>query len=213
MDISKEVLTSLFDKGVTRKEVAVHLGIKAKKLKQLIREYGLIGYKVVNKRKIKISETDTEKIKKLRIKGESFDSISRAIGVCRHTLSRKVKELDIDKPRISYKTCSVCGGKASNYAKTCLKCRWIGKKSTQRLKKELLNDRNYRCGGCGIQTYNNAPITLELHHIDGDSGNDNLENLQLLCPNCHSQMWDYRASMNKASTRRYKRYFSDRIQQ
>ena len=30
------------------------------------------------------------------------------------------------------------------------------------------------------------PINLELHHIDGDKSNNNLNNLQLLCPNCHS---------------------------
>ena len=30
------------------------------------------------------------------------------------------------------------------------------------------------------------PIMLELHHIDGNHNNNKLENLQMLCPNCHS---------------------------
>ena len=32
------------------------------------------------------------------------------------------------------------------------------------------------------------PIPLELHHIDGDHYNNDLTNLQLLCPTCHSML-------------------------
>ena len=28
---------------------------------------------------------------------------------------------------------------------------------------------------------------LELHHIDGNKHNNELENIQILCPNCHAQ--------------------------
>lgn len=40
---------------------------------------------------------------------------------------------------------------------------------------------------CGISEYGGKPIKLQLHHIDGDSNNNLKENLQFLCPNCHSQ--------------------------
>ena len=44
------------------------------------------------------------------------------------------------------------------------------------------------CEDCGItDTYNNKPITLQCDHIDGNSDNNNLSNLRLLCPNCHTQ--------------------------
>lgn len=36
------------------------------------------------------------------------------------------------------------------------------------------------------------PLTLEMDHIDGDNMNDKLENLRLLCPNCHSQTTNWR---------------------
>ncbi len=46
----------------------------------------------------------------------------------------------------------------------------------------------YKCVSCGNEgSWLNKPITLELDHIDGDSTNNNLENLRFLCPNCHSQ--------------------------
>lgn len=36
------------------------------------------------------------------------------------------------------------------------------------------------------------PINLEVHHIDGNHNNNELENIQLLCPNCHSYTENYR---------------------
>jgi len=44
-----------------------------------------------------------------------------------------------------------------------------------------------RCYNCGITEWRGRPISLQLHHIDGNGQNNRLENLQLLCPNCHSQ--------------------------
>ena len=46
--------------------------------------------------------------------------------------------------------------------------------------------RSYRCEQCGLSEWMGMPITLEIHHKDGDSLNNQLDNLQLLCPNCHS---------------------------
>ena len=52
---------------------------------------------------------------------------------------------------------------------------------------------------CGITEWNNKPIVLQLHHIDGNHNNNNLENLQLLCPNCHSQTENYCGNSNKST--------------
>ena len=54
------------------------------------------------------------------------------------------------------------------------------------LKKPLVELRGYKCESCGLDTWLGKPITLEVHHKDGDRHNNNLDNLQLLCPNCHS---------------------------
>lgn len=46
--------------------------------------------------------------------------------------------------------------------------------------------RGNRCENCGLEEWMNNPIPLEVHHIDGDHYNNDLTNLQLLCPNCHA---------------------------
>jgi DNA-binding CsgD family transcriptional regulator len=43
------------------------------------------------------------------------------------------------------------------------------------------------CEICGIASWNGRRISLALHHINGDRYDNRIENLQLLCPNCHSQ--------------------------
>ena len=49
-----------------------------------------------------------------------------------------------------------------------------------------------RCEVCRRTEWNGRPIPLELDHIDGDRLNNLLENLRLLCPNCHAQTPTYR---------------------
>lgn len=55
-----------------------------------------------------------------------------------------------------------------------------------RLLKSLLKIRPRQCEICKNTEWLKQPIKLQVHHIDGDNTNNNLENLQLLCPNCHS---------------------------
>jgi len=44
-----------------------------------------------------------------------------------------------------------------------------------------------RCEECGISEWRDQPLSLELHHRNGERHDNRLENLALLCPNCHSQ--------------------------
>lgn len=66
---------------------------------------------------------------------------------------------------------------------------------TFKLKNRLLQEgyKEYKCECCGLSVWNGLPISLELHHKDGNRTNHKFENLQLLCPNCHAQTETYRA--------------------
>lgn len=63
---------------------------------------------------------------------------------------------------------------------------WSKYTKASNLKKHLIRTRGHKCEHCGLCEWCGKPITLEIHHIDGDRTNNSLENLVLLCPNCHS---------------------------
>jgi hypothetical protein len=48
------------------------------------------------------------------------------------------------------------------------------------------------CNKCGIDKWLGEDIILEIEHKDGDRKNNSKSNLELLCPNCHSQTKTYR---------------------
>lgn len=60
-------------------------------------------------------------------------------------------------------------------------------------KKYLLAKFGNICNICGITEWNNKIIKMELEHINGNSEDNTLDNVCLICPNCHSQTDTYKA--------------------
>lgn len=66
--------------------------------------------------------------------------------------------------------------------------------SVPRLRKKLIEDgiKKDECEKCGLSEWMGQKISLELHHKDGNRFNNELENLEILCPNCHSLIPNHR---------------------
>lgn len=67
--------------------------------------------------------------------------------------------------------------------------------STSHLNKRLLAEgiKEHRCECCGNSEWLGRKIVLELHHIDGNRENNSLDNLMMLCPNCHSMTDNFKS--------------------
>lgn len=77
-----------------------------------------------------------------------------------------------------------------------------GKSICNWLRRYLFNTRGTACSKCGWDEkhpIDNLPLT-EINHIDGNAENNSEDNLEILCPNCHSMTPNFRAR-NKSSKR------------
>lgn len=59
-------------------------------------------------------------------------------------------------------------------------------------KRYLLEIRGHKCELCGIETWQGQEVPLVLDHVDGNSQNDTLDNLRLVCGNCDMQLSTYK---------------------
>jgi len=124
-----------------------------------------------------------------------------------------------NKDRKKHNTCISCENEISSKNKFCsISCQHnmnrkkavLNNEASSRTSKSyLIKLHGAKCMECGwdkINPYTNK-VPIELEHIDGNSENNELSNLKLLCPNCHSLTPTYKA-LNKGNGRhkRMERY-------
>jgi hypothetical protein len=85
--------------------------------------------------------------------------------------------------------------------------------SSNALRKRLISEglKEHKCECCGLSEWLNGPIPLELDHIDGDHCNNVIENLRILCPNCHAKTPTYRGKNKKNLNSETNRTKSERL--
>jgi len=143
---------------------------------------------------------------------------------CSATYNNKLRE--DTKVNITCETCSVefktnkynskfCSRKCFNLNRKKLKdaeiesgeCQTMDTKRYKKYLYERHGEKCMECGWCAVNEFTNK-TPLELHHIDGDSDNNEVSNLQILCPNCHSLTKDWKGAKKNGgrySKRRVKR--------
>lgn len=53
-------------------------------------------------------------------------------------------------------------------------------------RRRIIEEQGGACNKCGVSVWFGEQISLEIDHINGDNSDDRRENLEGLCPNCHS---------------------------
>lgn len=134
---------------------------------------------------IKNSYSNREVAKKLGYKPDGGGTMAIILNM--------YKELDIDTSHFKGK-----GWNKDNFSYESF-VNGIEKKNGTSLRRPLEKIRGCKCEECGISEWRGKEIRLEVHHIDGNHQNNELSNLKLLCPNCHSQTENFRKPRAKVS--------------
>ena len=116
-----------------------------------------------------------------------------------YTLKRIIQEYNLDTTQLNINRNKLFSENALNThkkVKISLEDIFNGKNpkyQTYKLLRRLVDEgyKEMKCEICGITNWLGNPLSLQLHHKDGNRENNSLDNLQILCPNCHSQTDTY----------------------
>jgi hypothetical protein len=169
----RALIDRLFREGYTQAMIAVELGMSKSTVSYHARRCGIPAHDAFARR---YNWTEVQK---------AHDAGMRALECCKHfgfskaTWSKAVATGRI-KPRshlipLEY---LLVEGRRTNRSHLKLRLLDAGLKEN-------------RCEICGISTWLDRPLNAQLHHRNADGTDNRLENIQFLCPNCHSQTDTY----------------------
>lgn len=127
-----------------------------------------------------------EEFARLVKESRSFQDLAQKIGYektgggTQTSLKQAVKERNLDTSHFLGNTWNRENYDYSSFEKNSIK------KNGKTTLKPLIKLRGRKCEKCGLTEWLDQPINLEIHHVNGDRSDNSLENLILLCPNCHS---------------------------
>jgi ribosomal protein L13E len=166
---TREAVRRLLDSGLSQSETAFRLGLSKGTVCYHARRLGIDGDERYRRR------YDWAEIERAHVSGMSMRECQRLFGFSSAAWhdARKRGVLATRPPAMPIEELLVAG-----------KPRGRGHLRARLLKAGLKEER---CENCGLNGWRGQPLRMTLHHVNGDSYDNRLENLQFLCPNCHSQ--------------------------
>ncbi len=171
--VTRALVKKLFDQGKTQSEIAAELGIWKSTVAYHVRRFGVpIDPRFAHR-------YDWAEIRRAVAGGASRRDCMAKFGFSRDAWAKAVKRGDI----------------VPNQWVTPLEKLLVAGRRRQRghIKLRLLGAglKENRCERCGTTEWRGEPLSMQLHHINGDARDNRLENLELLRPNCHAQTPNY----------------------
>jgi transposase-like protein len=166
---TRDAVRELLEAGKSQTEIAFELGLSKATICYHVRQLGIEGDQRFRQR------YDWEAIQQAHASGMSMRECQRKFGFSTAAWhdARRRGVLDARPPGIPIDELLVAG-----------RPRGRGHLRARILKAGLKEER---CETCGLDEWQGRPLKVTLHHMNGDPYDNRLENLQFLCPNCHSQ--------------------------
>ena len=169
LDGTRQEVERLLADGLSQAEIARQLGVSKPTVCFHIRNIGIPAQAKLARR------FDWDAIRRHYESGHSFRDCMLQFGFSRNAWADAVARGDIvPRPRLEPLAQILAAGRRRN--RSHVKGRLL-----------LAGLKDNSCEQCGLSEWQSRPISLELHHVNGDGQDNRLENLRLLCPNCHSQ--------------------------
>ncbi len=167
---TRSAVARLLDDGLTQVEISRCLALSKSTISFHVRNLGIEADERFNRR-----YDWTEVQRAVDEEGSDRNQCQARFGFSKHAWYSAVKRGDITPtPQVvSIEELLVAGRR-----------RGRGHVKRRLIREGLKEDR---CELCGIDNWRGRPIPMQLHHVNGDGSDNRIENLQLLCANCHSQ--------------------------